>query len=146
MHDLPHHYKVSATGGATGDVTVSADGLVDLTTQAPAEFGGPGDLWSPESLLSAAIADCFILSFRAIASASKFSFASLDVEVDALLDRVERKLIFTEIHITANLEVLSDADKAKAEKLLHMAEKSCLITNSLTATSHLQTQVQSTST
>jgi hypothetical protein len=33
----------------------------------PREFDGRGNQWSPESLLAAALADCFVLSFRAVA-------------------------------------------------------------------------------
>ena len=38
-----------------------------------AEFGGPGDLWSPETMLAGAVAGCFILTFRAAARASSAS-------------------------------------------------------------------------
>ena len=70
MQELPHHYVVSANAKTVGNVALSANGVSDLESAPPAEFGGPGDQWSPESLLVAAVADCFILSFRAIARAS----------------------------------------------------------------------------
>ena len=63
MQDFPHHYGVAAQGNVEGTIELSSPGVPDLESAAPAEFGGPGDKWSPETLLSAAVADCFILSF-----------------------------------------------------------------------------------
>ena len=40
MHPLPHHYRALARGGATGVVTVRAEGLPDLATQPPPERMG----------------------------------------------------------------------------------------------------------
>ena len=72
MEAFPHHYTVTALGNsAQSQTTVNSTGVGDITTDMPAEFGGPGDQWSPESLLMAAVADCFVLTFRAIAQASR---------------------------------------------------------------------------
>jgi peroxiredoxin-like protein len=143
MHQLPHIYKVSANAASTDEVTLESFGLPKIISQPPAEFGGPGDQWSPESLLAAAVADCFVLSFRAIAKASKFEFKNLHVEVSATLDMVDRKMKFTEFHIDANLDVADNLDSSKAMRLLEKAEKSCLVTNSLEAEIHLKSNVHS---
>ncbi|HSM32242.1 MAG TPA: OsmC family protein [Woeseiaceae bacterium] len=142
MQDFPHHYKTAASASHDSAVELTSPGLDALESAGPAEFGGPGDLWSPETLLSAAIADCFILSFRAIARASKFEWVSLRCEVDAVLDRVEKVTRFTEIEETVVLEVPAGTDEAKAMRLLERAEQVCLITNSMTATTHLDATVR----
>lgn len=141
MHAFPHNYHVSASTKTDGDVVLSGADLPNITSQPPAEFGGPGDRWSPESLLMAAIADCFSLSFRAIAQASKIPFNELDVEVHGVLDKVERKMLFTEVQIKANLKVPEGVDTGRAERLLAMAEQSCLVTNSLNLECHLESSV-----
>lgn len=141
MHSFPHNYKVSAQASNQGDVILSADGLTDISSQPPTEFDGPGDRWSPESLLMAAIADCFTLSFRAIAAASKIPFTDLSVEVDGELSMVERKMLFTDVQIAATLVVPSDVDTSRAERLLTMAEQACLVTNSLNVECHLTAKV-----
>ena len=141
MHSFPHNYKVSAHAVSEGDVVLSADGLTDINSQPPAEFNGPGDRWSPESLLMAAIADCFTLSFRAIAAASKIPFTELSVNVDGELNMVERKMVFTTVQISANLVVPEGIEPARAERLLNMAEQSCLVTNSLSVECDLSTNV-----
>ena len=141
MHSFPHNYKVSAQASSEGDVVLSADSLTDIVSQPPVEFDGPGDRWSPESLLMAAIADCFTLSFRAIAAASKMPFTDLSVNVEGELSMVERKMLFTDVQIAANLTVPSDVDASKAERLLTMAEQACLVTNSLNVECHLTASV-----
>ncbi len=142
MQDYPHRYVVAASAHSESNVTLSSPGLVDLESAAPAEFGGPGDRWSPETLLVAAVADCFILSFNAIAKASKLDWTSLSCDVDGVLEKVDRVTQFTAFHIRATLEVPDGTREGKAERLLAMAEKSCLITNSLIADSHLEAEVK----
>jgi organic hydroperoxide reductase OsmC/OhrA len=141
MQNLPHHYQVTATAGAEGDVTLAGDRLPALATAPPVEFGGPGDRWSPETLLCAAVADCFVLSFRAIARASKFEWTSLEVAVAGTLDRVERVTQFTAFTVHAKLGVPAGANEEQAHRLLLKAEHSCLITNSLKAEAKLEAEV-----
>lgn len=142
MQDLPHQYVVTADGQTAGNVTLSSAGSPDLPSAPPAEFGGPGDQWSPESLLVAAVADCFILSFRAIARASRLEWDSLSCEVNGTLDRVDRVTQFTGFDVTATLNIPAASDEDRARKLLEKAEHVCLITNSLKAESHLETVIQ----
>ena len=142
MQDLPHHYVVSANAATTSNVELSSDGLPDLETAGPAEFGGPGDVWSPETLLVGAVADCLILSFRAIARASRFDWQSLACHAEGVLDRVDRVTQFTRFDLKTVLTVPAGTDPDKARRLLEKAERSCLITNSMKAESHLQAEVR----
>ena len=70
MQPFPHHYAVVAKAETQSDVALEGERLPPIASAPPTEFGGPGDRWSPETLLVAAVADCFILTFRAIAGAS----------------------------------------------------------------------------
>ena len=142
MQNFPHNYVVSAKADATSNVNLSSPGVQDLESAPPAEFGGPGDQWSPESLLVAAVIDCFVLSFRAIAHASKLEWESLDCSANGVLDRVDRKTQFTGFSLTAELVVPAGTDEAKAQRLLQKAEDACLITNSLIADSHLEATIR----
>lgn len=142
MHPFPHHYTVSAQCSTAGSVTLRSTGIPDLASDGPAEFDGPGNLWSPETLLCAAVADCFNLSFRAIARASKFEWTALDCEVVGTLDRVEKTSLFTKFDIKATLKVAAGADAARAQQLLEKAKQICLISNSLKGEFHLHATVQ----
>jgi organic hydroperoxide reductase OsmC/OhrA len=144
VQDYPHHYVVAAAGQSDSNVQLASPGLDNIESAGPAEFGGPGNLWSPETLLVASVADCFILSFRAIARASKFEWTALSCDVVGVLDRIERVTRFTGFNVRAVLEVPDGTDEDKARRLLDKAERSCLITNSLIANSHLEAEVRVT--
>lgn len=141
MQNIPHNYKVSAAARPEGDVILSADKVEPIPSSPPIEFGGSGNLWSPESLLVAAVADCFILSFRAVASASKLSWVSLECEVTGTLERIEGATKFTRFVIKAELKVPQDTTDKKAHRILEKAEEVCLITNSLSGETHLNAVV-----
>jgi organic hydroperoxide reductase OsmC/OhrA len=141
MQDFPHHYSVVATGEASGDVALEGSRLPTLRSASPAEFGGPDDRWSPETLIVAAVADCFVLTFRAVAHASKVFWAALQCEVGGTLDRVDRVTQFTHFDIRAHLRVPAGTSVDQARPVLEKAERLCLIANSLKATRHLEIEV-----
>lgn len=141
MQELPHHYAVAASAVSDSNVRLDSPGIESFESAGPAEFGGPGDLWSPETLLVAAVADCYILTFRAIARASKMEWTALKCDVVGDLDKVGRKTQFTRFAIRAKLEIPEGTREEKAQKLLELAEKSCLITNSMKAPSHLESEI-----
>lgn len=131
MHPYPHSYQAAASGTATGRVTLSSQGLPDLPSAPPPQFDGPGDVWSPETLLCAAVSDCFVLTFRAIARASKFEWTSLQCQVEGLLERAEGGTRFTHYVTRAVLQAPVGVDRARATQLLEKAERGCLVAASL---------------
>ncbi len=142
MDPFPHQYVVAARSGLTGTVLVSSAGLSSLETAPPPSFGGPQGFWSPETLLTAAVADCFILTFRAIARASRFEWAGLECHVEATLDRLEGQSLFVHFQTTATLTLAAGADEALAQRLLHKSEQGCLVANSLNGTRSLVAQIR----
>ena len=141
MHPFPHHYAVTGAAQPAGPVSLGSTGLPTLESVPPKEFDGPGDRWSPETLLTAAVADCFVLSFRAIATASKFTWSALECRTEGVLDRVAGQSRFTKFSTRARLTVPAGSDVERAKKLLEKAEQICLITNSLSAERQLETEV-----
>jgi organic hydroperoxide reductase OsmC/OhrA len=123
MQAYPHVYQVTATAGAEGQVQLAAAGVDTLAIAPPVEFDGPGDLWSPETLLTAAVADCFILTFRAVARGARF----------------------TRFTTHARLSVAAGSDEAKAHPLLEKAEHACLVANSLVGSRTLVVELVSPS-
>lgn len=142
MQDLPHHYRAAASAAETGTIQLTSPGVAAIESAGPAEFGGPGDLWSPEALLVAAVADCLILSFRAVARAARLEWRAIRCEVVGVLDRVDRRLQFVAFdeHVVLDVPAGQDADRARS--LLEKASHTCLITNSLTAESRLHAEVR----
>ncbi|MGH8029164.1 MAG: OsmC family protein [Arenimonas sp.] len=131
MKAFPHHYAVAARAAPEGDVELAATGLTPIHSAPPAQFDGPGDRWSPETLLVGALADCYLMTFRAIARASGLPWLGLAVDVIGTLEREGGNSRFTHFAISARLRVPASADRAAAERALHKAESGCLISNSL---------------
>lgn len=141
MHPYPHVYQVSATGAPLGDVMVSSPQLPDIVTAPPPQFDGPGGRWTPENLLCAAVADCFILTFRSLARAARFEWVQLDCRVEGTLERVDGQTRFTRFLTIATLAVQPGNDHGKGRELLERAEQVCLIANSLLGVRTLQVQI-----
>jgi organic hydroperoxide reductase OsmC/OhrA len=142
MQAFPHHYRAEVTASPEGDAILSAPGLAPLPTAPPVEFGGSGGRWSPETLVVGAVADCFVLGFRAIAQASKLEWRALRCDVEGRLDRAEGRTLFTALRVRARLEIPGGVDPERARRLLEKAEKACLVTNSLRAEVSLECQVE----
>jgi organic hydroperoxide reductase OsmC/OhrA len=108
----------------------------------PAEFGGPGGQWSPETLLVAACVDCFLLTFRSVAQASKLEWQSLDCEGEGIVDRVDGKTRFTGLALRARLRLpAGGGDPSRAQRILEKAERACLVTTSLVFERKLEAEV-----
>jgi uncharacterized OsmC-like protein len=146
MHPFPHRYSASAVVDPTGPVRLDSQGLQSLYTALPAEFGGTGYRWSPETLLVAAVADCYGMTFRGIAASSRLPWISFTCEVDGTLDRIDRVTRFTTINVHAHLTIPESADRDQALRILSRAEETCLVTRSLTAEVHLDAHVETAST
>ena len=141
MQDLPHQYSAKVHGTPTTNLVTQGENLPEIIVAPPSNFGGPGDQWSPEELLMAAVADCLVLSFKAISRASKLEWLSIECESNGTLDKVDRKIQFTDIVTKAKLVLASGEDEAKAEGLLLKAEEVCFISNSLSCSSRLDYEI-----
>ncbi|REJ85119.1 MAG: OsmC family peroxiredoxin [Acidobacteria bacterium] len=142
MKSLPHRHSVSARAADEGDILLDSHQLPALRSGPPEEYGGSGDLWSPETLLVAAVADCFVLTFRTIARVSKLDWTSLHSSTEGTLDRADGTTRFTRIDTRAELEVPAGTDLAMARRLLEQAGAASLIANSLHAEVHVDAVVR----
>jgi organic hydroperoxide reductase OsmC/OhrA len=90
----------------------------------------------------AAIADCFILTFRGVSCAARFDWISLQADVDGTLERDSGVTQFVRYITRAVLTVQPNTDHSKARELLERAEKVCLVANSLRGVRALEIQVR----
>jgi len=141
MQPLPHHYEVTLTASEGTPVEIRSRGLSPLISAPPPEFDGPGNLWSPETLTVAAVADCLVLTFRAIANASKQTWTSLVCDAKGTVERSDGVIRFTAVQLHVRLVLPAGADAEKASRLLEKAEKACLVSNSLKCATTLKTDI-----
>lgn len=143
MREFPHHYTATAVGGPDGDIRLESGRLPELRSAAPAEFDGPGDHWSPETLMTAAVADCFVLTFRSLAKSSRLPWLALACHATGTLDRgADRVTQFTGYSVKASLRVPDDIHVEQARRILARAEQGCLISNSLKGRVTLEADVE----
>lgn len=142
MKGLPHHYIVDVHGGRSQATVSCAANKVDIQVAPPTEFGGPGDLWSPEELFLASLANCFILTFRALASAGNFAWLHLDCRAEGILDRAGKHIQFTHCILMAEIVVDPKADQSAVEGLMERAKADCFISNSLNTEVTLETRLR----
>ena len=141
MRPLPHLYEVALSGGPKGYATLLAGGAPALRSAPPKDFDGPGDAWSPEHLLLAAVETCFMFTFRAIAQASKFEFLSLELSGSGTVDRKDGATRFTEIVLRPRLRLPKGANPERAKRMLEKGEKTCLVTASLSVPLRLEAEL-----
>jgi organic hydroperoxide reductase OsmC/OhrA len=141
MHPFPHRYRVSIGAKPEGELSLDSEGLERIRSLPPPEWGGPGGYWSPETLLLAAVGDCMMMTFRAIAKGSRFEWRELTADVEGVLERVGGNSRFTKITTRVRIVVPAGTDGARAQALLEKAEKGCPVSNSLSAEKHVESEV-----
>ena len=141
MTPLPHHYEARLTGGPSGYAELTTDGVPPLRTAPPLAYDGPGDAWSPEHLLLAAVQSCYLFTLRAVARASQLEFVSLELDAVGIVDRLDKITRFTEIVLRPRLTVRAGTDPARVWHVLERTETACLVSASLTTPIRLEPEI-----
>jgi peroxiredoxin-like protein len=127
-----HEYRVHAFGAGGRNGVVSAEGVLSsISFSAPPEFLGEPGRWTPEHLLVAAVASCFVSTFSGMAEKSRLEFASFNMDAEGVLGNEDGIWRFTEIKLRPVVAILNEVDRDRIIRLLGKAEKSCLIARSL---------------
>jgi peroxiredoxin-like protein len=141
MKPLPHQYETRLNGGPDGYAILSADGVPDIRTAPPADFDGPGDAWSPELMLMAAVETCFLFTLRAVARASKIEFKSLELSGAGTVDRKDGVTRFVEIVLRPRVVIAAGGDRERMLQVLEKSEHACLVSASLATPVRLEPEV-----
>jgi organic hydroperoxide reductase OsmC/OhrA len=141
MKPLPHRYEVRLSGGPSGYATVSTSGLPDLRSAPPLDYDGPGDAWSPEHLLLAAVETCFLFTLRAVAQASRVELVRLELASEGTVDRQDGTTRFTEIVLRPRLTIGPGTDRDRALWALEKSERACLVSASLATPIRLEPEL-----
>jgi len=145
MKPFPHDYSARLTGGPFAYAELTAGGLPGLRTAPPPQFEGPGDAWSPEQLLLAAVESCFLFTLRAVARLSKLEFVALELDAQGTVDRQDRITRFTGIVLRATLTVPEGTDRARALAALEKTKSACLVSASMSTPIRLEAQIREAS-
>ena len=143
MKPLPHTYEVALAGAQAGYAIVSGTGLPDLTTAPPSEYDGPGDAWSPEHLLLAAVSSCFLFTFRAVAKASHIDFVEVEAATSGTVDKTAGTIRFADILLRTTVTAASGADPAAVHRAVDKAAARCLVSSSLQTPVRVEAAIRS---
>lgn len=113
-----------------------------INFSSPPEFQGEPGLWTPEHLLVASVATCFLATFRAIAENSRLHVVRLEVEAEGVLEKQEGGFRFTRVVVRPRLTIADAADQERAQRLLEKAERACLISRSLSSQVEMQVTIE----
>jgi peroxiredoxin-like protein len=131
MSEDTHEYqaKIDWTHDRVGNLTVEGKPRVQIAT--PPEFDGPEGIISPEDLFVAAATSCLMTTFITFVKKMHIDFKSFSCEGHGTLERAEKGFQFTKILLKTKVTVDSGELISKAERALELAEKYCLVSNSM---------------
>jgi len=101
---------------------------MEASFSAPPEFGGYDGFATPEDLFTASIASCLMLTFETVCRKMGIDFQSFECECESTLEEIDGMEMMTKVVIKP---VVRGSETRKLEKALVLAEKYCLVTNSI---------------
>jgi organic hydroperoxide reductase OsmC/OhrA len=136
----PHFYNVDISWTQDRKGVLSSPELSNsekplsngIEVATPPEFpkGIPG-IWSPEHLLTAAVISCLMTTFLSVAENSKLEFTHFECKSKGKLEKVDGKLMVSEIILEPHITIVNESDREKAERIINKSEAACLISNSI---------------
>ena len=112
--------------------SLSEESLPDIEVATPPEFPqGVPNVWSPEHLFVASVNICLMTTFTAIADNSKLSLDSYSCDAKGKMEKIDGGFMFSEIELYPKIVVTEEKDLERAERIIHKADKICLISNSI---------------
>ena len=84
-----------------------------------------------EHLFTASVSSCLMTTFLAIAENSKLEFVEFNCNSKGKLEKVDGKLLMTQVILKPKVTVKQEKDIDRAKRVLEKSEKACLISNSI---------------
>lgn len=125
--------------GKTGETRCEGKPVIAVAT--PPEFGGPGNIWTPEDLLTSAVATCIMTSALFFIDRAKIQLRSYKSKATGTMEKTAAGLAITRIAISVFIELEDLAKEEVVRKALEQAEKTCPLSNSLNCPVELAVQV-----
>ena len=138
-----HNYEVNLSWLNNRKGILSSPVLTQTIEVAkPPEFPkGMPNIWSPEHFFISAVSSCLMTTFLAIAENSKLEFSTFDCQAIGKLDKVDGKYMVSEISLKPKITIKNVEQTERAQKVLEMSEKACLISNSIKSKIIFETQI-----
>jgi organic hydroperoxide reductase OsmC/OhrA len=135
-------YKVDLKWSNARKGVVSSSGKPTIEVATPPEFKGHPGFWTPEDLYVASVNACFMSTFLYYAEKRQLSFSAFSASAEGILEQVDKEFIISTVNITAYLVIAVGESVEKAKATLELAEKDCLVSNSIKSKINLTSQIE----
>ncbi len=127
----PFTYKTTIlwTGEKKGRVSSSNKISFDIAT--PPEFNGHAGFWGPEELLVASVNSCVMTTFLYFADKKGLELCGYHSKAEGVIEMIRNRYVFSAIRIEPKIVVQSESSTEDAKKLMELAHKYCLVSNTL---------------
>ena len=124
-------YKTSVNWieGKKGTSTCGEKVPIGIST--PPEFGGPEGFWTPEDLLTSAVASCIMTSTLFFAERANIALRSYRSQATGTMEKTAAGLVITKVFVAVEVALESLEQTDAIRKAVEQAEKTCPISNSL---------------
>jgi organic hydroperoxide reductase OsmC/OhrA len=116
--------------GANAAITTMS-GLERGEIGPPVEYGGRPDTLNPEELFVASINSCLMLVFYHFAEKSAVEVQSYEADAQGTVEKTRNGLRFTNVKVQARIKASGKDITSKVRDLAELAEKYCLVSNSV---------------
>ena len=116
-------------------------GKPDIVVACPPEFGGHPGIWSPEDLFLASVEVCTMTTLLWFTNKEDLTLKSYKSEAIGNVELVGGVFQFSSITIKVEINVLSEEDGLRVEKILKKVKRACLITNSIETDVHIEPEI-----
>ncbi|MCK4629334.1 MAG: OsmC family protein [Sedimentisphaerales bacterium] len=115
--------------GETGSISLRGVGETELSS--PPEFGGKTGVLSPEEMFVGSINGCLMLTFFFFAKKFDVEVTSYHSDAEGEIEKGNEGFKFAKVIVKAKVTVAKDKHFEKIEEISHLAEKYCLVSNSV---------------
>lgn len=135
MNMAEHHFHLTAKwpGGRNNVGTIDA-GQLKTEVSVPEEMDGPGVGTNPDEMLLGAAATCYIITLAAMIERTELPLKHMSLTSEAIVDFTKGVITFKKIIHRPVVELeasRTDKEFRKLERLVEMAESSCMISRAL---------------
>ncbi|WP_243290915.1 OsmC family protein [Bacillus sp. FJAT-47783] len=117
-------------GDRFGQGKINTDDF-ETVVSVPKQLEGPGIGTNPEELFISAATNCYMITFAAILSKRNVEYSKINIISEGIVTKDGKRLKFEQI-IHKPVVYVSKSESIEAvNKLAHMAEKSCFISQTL---------------
>ncbi len=126
-----YEYKTNLSWSSEKKGILHSKDKPDIGVACPPEFGGHPNIWSPEDLFLGSVEICTMTTALWFANKEHLDLVSYQSNATGIVEMVHGVFQFSSITVKVKLEICSEGERSKAEKIMKKTEKACLITNSI---------------